>query len=54
VRHATPVQAANLSASSHVQPNISEAEAWRAMDVLEATRGGVINDHLVGRVRAGV
>jgi hypothetical protein len=46
LRHGAPVHAANISASPHVEPNIPEAEARAAMDLLQATRGGVINDHL--------
>lgn len=46
-RHGAPIHAANLSASEHLVPAVPEAAAHRAMDILAATRGGVINDWLL-------
>ncbi|HEY5106494.1 MAG TPA: hypothetical protein VII73_06945 [Caulobacteraceae bacterium] len=46
VHHGTPVHAANLCASDHLNPVVPEAEAHRAMDILETTRGRVINSWL--------
>lgn len=45
-KHGAPIYAANLSASDHVLPIVPEAEAHRAMDLLERTRGGIVNDWL--------
>ena len=44
--HEAPIKAANLAASPHVSPVLPERYTLQAMDILEATRGGVINDHL--------
>jgi hypothetical protein len=41
--HGTPVHAANLSASDHVRPAVPEGVTQLAMDILEQTRGGIIN-----------
>lgn len=45
-KHGMPIYAANLSASEHLVPVVPEAATHRAMDILEATQGGVINDWL--------
>jgi hypothetical protein len=46
--HGTPLHAANLCASPNHIPLVSDAEAQRAMDRLEGTRGGVLNGWLRG------
>jgi len=51
--HGTPVHAANLCASENYAPRVSEAEVRMAMDLLEATRGGAINDWLPREASAG-
>jgi hypothetical protein len=44
--HGTPVHAANLCASDNYKPPVSERQALVAIDVLESTRGAVINNWL--------
>jgi hypothetical protein len=46
--HETPVHAANLSASDHVVPVVPEQVTHLAMDILEQTRGGIINVNILG------
>jgi hypothetical protein len=46
VHHGTPIYAANLCASPHYRPPTPEADAMQVMDMLETTRGGVLNDRL--------
>lgn len=48
-RHGTSVHAANLCASEHHAPQVPEATVMRAMDLLETTRGGVINERVAGQ-----
>ena len=45
--HRTPIYAANLCASHHYDPQAPEADALLVMDMLETTRGGVLNDRLL-------
>ncbi|HKT52824.1 MAG TPA: hypothetical protein VJP88_00115 [Caulobacteraceae bacterium] len=44
--HQTPIHAANLCASLNYSPSVPEADIRRVMDLLETTRGGVLNDRL--------
>ncbi|MFI4973428.1 MAG: hypothetical protein ACHP84_02690 [Caulobacterales bacterium] len=44
--HGAQVRAANLCASQNYEPAVEERQAQAAMDRLEATRGGVVNDWL--------
>jgi hypothetical protein len=46
VHHGAPVYAANLCATDHMTPVVPERDAHKAMDILEATRGEIINGHL--------
>ena len=46
IHHQAPVYAANLCASDHMTPVVPERDAHQAMDILQATRGEVINGHL--------
>jgi hypothetical protein len=46
--HETPVHAANLSASDHVEPVVPERVTQLAMDILERTRGAIINVNILG------
>jgi len=41
--HGTPIHAANLCATDNYLPRLDQAEALTAMDVLESTRGAMIN-----------
>lgn len=41
--HQTPIHAANLCAGDHYDPPVAEADAMRAMDLLEQTAGEAVN-----------
>ena len=44
--HGSPIYAANLCASDHLDPPVPLDQAMQAMDVLERTRGEIINARL--------
>ena len=52
--HGTAVHAANLCASANYTPPVGEREIRAAMDRLERTRGGVVNQWLVGGTSPGL
>ena len=45
-RHGSPIHAANICASDHLTPTVSEEDARVAMDLLEGTRGHAVNQFL--------
>jgi hypothetical protein len=46
--HGTPVFAMNLCAATDYRPSVSESNACAAIDALERTAGGIVNDWLDG------
>lgn len=52
VQHQHPIHAANLCAGEHMFPVVPDAMTHAAIDLLLATRGGIVNAHL-GAAAAG-
>jgi hypothetical protein len=52
--HGNPVHAANLCASANYLPVVGDDDIRTAMDRLEATRGGIVNDQLSRKAGGGL